>query len=80
MASPSAKALRDLRRRLGPAPVRSLFEMLAGPMARPTTPGYASAPTGRCPSTAAARCGYPIRPATEPGSGGRPITAIPQSS
>ncbi|WP_306191418.1 IS4 family transposase [Streptomyces sp. MK5] len=39
VASPSAKALRDLRRRLGAAPVRSLFEVLAGPLARPTTPG-----------------------------------------
>lgn len=39
MASPSAKALRDLRRRLGVAPMRSLFEVLAGPLARPTTPG-----------------------------------------
>ncbi|MFF8717210.1 transposase domain-containing protein [Streptomyces sp. NPDC015184] len=39
VASPSAKALRDLRRRLGSAPVRSLFEVLAGPLARPTTPG-----------------------------------------
>jgi hypothetical protein len=39
LAQPSAKALRDLRRRLGAAPVRSLFEVLAGPLARPTTPG-----------------------------------------
>ncbi|WP_420082754.1 IS4 family transposase (plasmid) [Streptomyces sp. JL4002] len=39
VAAPSAKALRDLRRRLGAAPVRSLFEVLAGPIARPTTPG-----------------------------------------
>ncbi|MER7693600.1 transposase domain-containing protein [Streptomyces sp. NPDC097610] len=39
VASPSAKALRDLRRRLGAAPVRSLFEVLAGPLAHPTTPG-----------------------------------------
>ncbi|MFJ7592983.1 IS4 family transposase [Streptomyces sp. NPDC097617] len=37
--SPSAKALRDLRRRLGVAPVRALFEVLAGPLARPSTPG-----------------------------------------
>ncbi|TDU04199.1 IS4 family transposase [Streptomyces sp. 846.5] len=39
LAQPSAKALRDLRRRLGAAPVRSLFEVIAGPLARPTTPG-----------------------------------------
>jgi hypothetical protein len=36
---PSAKALRDLRRRIGAAPVRALFEVLAGPVARPSTPG-----------------------------------------
>jgi hypothetical protein len=36
---PSAKALRDLRRRIGTAPVRALFEVLAGPLGRPGTPG-----------------------------------------
>jgi hypothetical protein len=36
---PSAKALRDLRRRLGPAPLKALFEVLAGPAAQPATPG-----------------------------------------
>lgn len=38
-ARPSAKALRDLRRRLGAAPLKALFEVLAGPVARPATPG-----------------------------------------
>jgi len=38
-AAPSARALRDLRRRLGPAPFRALFEVLAGPVAPPVTPG-----------------------------------------
>lgn len=37
--SPSEKALRDLRRRLRPAPVKALFEALAGPVAGPHTPG-----------------------------------------
>ncbi|MFJ7272048.1 IS4 family transposase [Streptomyces sp. NPDC099050] len=41
---PSAKALRDLRRRLGSAPVRALFEVLAGPLAQPTTPGVRFGP------------------------------------
>lgn len=41
---PSTKALRDLRRRLGSAPVRALFEVLAGPLARPTTPGVRFGP------------------------------------
>ncbi|MET7457523.1 transposase domain-containing protein [Streptomyces sp. NPDC005574] len=39
MVAPSAKSLRDLRRRLGSTPVRALFEVLAGLLARPTTPG-----------------------------------------
>jgi hypothetical protein len=37
--SPSAKALRDLRRRLGAAPLKVLFEVLAGPVAQPSTRG-----------------------------------------
>lgn len=37
--SPSEKALRDLRRRLGPAPFKALFEVLAGPLGQPHTPG-----------------------------------------
>lgn len=39
VASPSEKALRDVRRRLGPAPLKALFEVVAGPLARPSTPG-----------------------------------------
>ena len=39
LAVPSPKALRDLRRRLGAAPVKALFEVLAGPLGRPRTPG-----------------------------------------
>jgi hypothetical protein len=39
LAAPSAKALPDLRRRIGAAPVRALFEVLAGPLGRPVTPG-----------------------------------------
>ena len=37
--SPCEKALRDLRRRLGPAPLKALFEVLAGPLAWPYAPG-----------------------------------------
>jgi hypothetical protein len=36
---PSEKALRDLRRRLGPAPLKALFAVVAGPLAQPRTPG-----------------------------------------
>jgi hypothetical protein len=39
IARPSEKALRDLRRRLGPAPLKALFEVVAGPLAQPLTPG-----------------------------------------
>lgn len=41
---PSGRALRDLRRRLGPAPLRSVFGMLAGPLGRPGTPGVMFGP------------------------------------
>jgi transposase IS4-like protein/DDE family transposase len=37
--SPSAKALRDLRRRVGAAPVKALFDVLAGPVGQPAAPG-----------------------------------------
>ena len=36
---PSEKALRDVRRRLGPAPARALFEAIAVPLAPPGVPG-----------------------------------------
>ena len=35
----SEKALRDLRRRVGAAPLKALFELVAGPLAAPGTPG-----------------------------------------
>jgi hypothetical protein len=36
---PCEKSLRDLRRRIGAAPLRMLFETVAGPVAQPRTPG-----------------------------------------
>src|SRR4051794_3717939 len=39
LPSPSEKALRDLRRRLGPAPFKALFEVVAGPLGQPHTGG-----------------------------------------
>jgi hypothetical protein len=42
LASPSAKALRELRRRIGVAPLKALFEVLAGPLGQPCTPGVMS--------------------------------------
>ena len=36
---PSEKALRDLRRRLGPAPAKAVFETVAVPLASPWTRG-----------------------------------------
>ncbi|WP_409474688.1 IS4 family transposase [Streptomyces sp. HC307] len=44
VVTPTPKALRDLRRRLGAAPVRALFGVLAGPLARPATPGVRFGP------------------------------------
>jgi hypothetical protein len=64
---PSSRALRDLRRRLGAAPLKALFEMLAGPAAWPRTPACALAGTGPSPSTAARRSRSPTRRATGPG-------------
>lgn len=39
VAAPSEKALRDMRRRLGAAPLKLLFDSLAVPLAPPRTPG-----------------------------------------
>jgi hypothetical protein len=39
LPTPSAAALRQARRRVGTAPVKALFELLAGPLAWPRTPG-----------------------------------------
>jgi hypothetical protein len=39
LCTPSEAALRQLRRRLGPEPMRALFDVLAVPLARPSTPG-----------------------------------------
>jgi hypothetical protein len=43
---PTAKALRDLRRRVGSAPMRRLFEVRCGPLAQPSTPGVATVGSG----------------------------------
>lgn len=39
LPAPSAKGLRDLRRRVGCAPMKALFEVVAGALAQPRTPG-----------------------------------------
>jgi Insertion element 4 transposase N-terminal/Transposase DDE domain len=39
LAVPTLRALRDVRRRIGARPVKALFEVLAGPLGRPRTPG-----------------------------------------
>lgn len=44
VACPTTKALRDLRRRLGSASMRVLFDVLAGPLARPTMAGVRFGP------------------------------------
>ena len=67
---PSEKALRDLRRRLGPAPIKALFEVVAGPLAQPGTPGVRFAGLARSPSTAATRSRSPIPGVTAGGWAG----------
>jgi hypothetical protein len=44
LAAPSPRALRGLRRRIGAAPVKALFEVLAGPLGQPRTPGVRFGP------------------------------------
>lgn len=39
LTTPSTAALRQARRRVGTAPLKALFELLAGPLAWPRTPG-----------------------------------------
>jgi len=39
LLTPTASALRQARRRVGPGPLAALFELLAGPLAWPRTPG-----------------------------------------
>lgn len=39
LAAPTASALTRARRRVGPKPLRALFETVAGPVGRPGTPG-----------------------------------------
>ena len=41
LSRPSEKALRDLRRRIGAAPVKALFETITVPLAPPQVPGVA---------------------------------------
>ena len=48
---PSEKALRDLRRRLGPAPLKALFEVVAGRWPSPAPRGCVSAGCAPSPST-----------------------------
>jgi len=56
VACPPEKALRDLRRRQGSAPLTALFEVVAGPLAWPHTPGGALwAGRARPPSMTAIR-------------------------
>ena len=68
-AVPSGRALRGLRRRVGAAPLKALFEVLAGPLGQPSTPGVRFGGTGRWPSMGAGRSRCRTRRATGPGWG-----------
>lgn len=52
---PSEKALRDLRRRISPAPLQALFEIVAGPLGQPHTPRVRFGGLRTVASTAATR-------------------------
>jgi hypothetical protein len=67
---PSEKALRDLRRRLGPVPLKTLFEVVAGPLAQPGTPGARFGGLRTSPSTAATRSRSPTPAVTAGGWAG----------
>ncbi|MDQ2589063.1 hypothetical protein CKY47_34995, partial [Saccharothrix yanglingensis] len=78
MAEPSAKALRDLRRGLGGAPMRRLFEVLSGPLARPRTPGvrfgsYRTVSFDGCSSIKVADTARNRAWLDSPGNGGHPL-------
>lgn len=66
---PSSKALRDLRRRVGAAPLRALFQLLAGPLGQPDTPGVRFGRYRRSPSMVAGRSRCRTRRATGAGWG-----------
>jgi hypothetical protein len=63
---PDLKALRDLRRRIGAAPLKALFEVLAGPLAWPRTPGVMF---GRYRTVAFGGCRSIRVPGSEPNRG-----------
>ena len=85
VAAPSEKALRDLRRRLGPAPAKALFEVLAGPLAWPYAPGvrfgglrtvaFDGCSSIRVPDTARNRA-WLGRPANAAGQAGYPVVHL----
>ena len=85
VAAPSEKALRELRRRLGPAPLKALFEVLAGPLAWPYAPGvrfgglrtvaFDGCRSLRVPDTARNRA-WLGRPRNQEGTAGYPVVHL----
>ena len=88
VACPSEKALRDLRRRLGPVPLKALFEVVAGPLAgtwamSPRVTGIESPPgLARSRSTIAAEASTPSTaiPRDASGSATRPVPMASSST
>ncbi|MGW0538167.1 transposase domain-containing protein [Streptomyces sp. NPDC003032] len=76
IASPTAKALRDLRRRLGSAPMRALFEVLSGPLAQPGTSGVRFGPYRAVSFDGCGSQKVPDSVRTVPGWAEPPTTAI----
>jgi hypothetical protein len=72
---PSAKALRDLRRRIGSAPVRALFEVLSGLLPGRRRPGCVSVRSGWCRSTPAEVSRRELRHVFDTATRENPVTA-----
>lgn len=81
VAWPTAKALRDLRRRVGVSPMRRLFEVLSGPLAQPTTKGVRFGPFRTvsfdgCSSIKVPDSGRNLARFGSPGHGGYPMLEL----
>ncbi|MFG3661501.1 IS4 family transposase [Streptomyces sp. NPDC047706] len=81
LVTPTAKALRDLRRRIGEAPMRRLCEVLCGPLAQPRTPGVRFGPYRTVSFDGCSSIKAPDTPRNQswlgdPGHGGYPMLEL----
>jgi hypothetical protein len=76
VARPSAKALRDLRRRIGARPLHRLFDVLAGSLANPRTRGVRFGPFRTVSFDGCSSIKIPTASAMSTGSGRRAAAGI----